>query len=753
MVAVVLAATFCFWSLPVDAPFGLSQAHGAAPPPPPPPTPPGPGAPAPGAPGAPGVRPAPQPAPAGTGQNPTAILLAPQVGVICPQQPLPPGVEVSPRPDAVTVNRRPPISVKFPEAVDPKAVVVQVDSQDVTSALVQQEARFTYEPQADLRPGIHRVSVQGGPAPIEWCFAQRKFAEIDDLSAAGEFSVTEEYALKKPTQDDPRNKLSGNAHVVGRAADGDVTATTEWNVRYLGTWNPEQYRIEPNPGPHGTVDGVDVPNFRTVLSYKQNSAELGDINIQESTLVAPSFPRRGVQVKIGVPFWNAEGHFFGARPQVDTTSRHLTGLDNENERLFGGSVAFSPFVTDPSLFRLKSTYVAGVSQNQGAASIATTSAEQNGSALSFLVTSAAFQNRARFEGEYATSWFDPAVTAATGRNLDKAGRARLELQDASLQVVEKPVQLRLNGEYDYVGAFYQSIANTGLQQDRQKFFGDGGVGWGPINVTLNGERSHDNVANNSSRARIYSTLRGVGFTLAQPDWPSLNLNVSRTNQESVRDPFDFTNNAPFPRVDNVVNQLGGTLAYTWRFLSLNLGAQKSQTLDYTRLARNTNVLAYNAGLSLNLFEGRFVLSPTVTWTETETLPTDDLDQLGMNKIPTPVSSVLTRTAVATVTATGIIIPGELTFDGQFSLTDTRVKPVDNGVAPPIGTLTFSNQTVNKNAVGRLTWNFEKYIGNYGRQALSLRVNWNNVADRLTPANDRSDVGFYLILDVFAPFLF
>jgi hypothetical protein len=58
-----------------------------------------------------------------------------------------------------------------------------------------------------------------------------------------------------------------------------------------------------------------------------------------------------------------------------------------------------------------------------------------------------------------------------------------------------------------------------------------------------------------------------------------------------------------------------------------------------------------------------------------------------------------------------------------------------------------------NAVARLTWNFEKYLWNYGRQALSFRVNWNRNVDSLVPTNDRNDLGFFLILDVFAPFLF
>jgi hypothetical protein len=755
--SVIALTAFTFLALSA---VGVRPALGAAPPPPGPPAPttPAPGAPgvtgAPGAPGAqpgthPGATPQP-PQPQNQGQNPTAILLAPKVGVVCPEQPLPPGVEVTPKSGTVTLNRRPTISVKFSEPVDQAKLVVQVDSDDVTAALERAESQITYSPPADLRPGLHRIAVQGGPAPIEWCFAQRRFEGVEDLGAGGELSVTEEFAMKKAGQESARNKLDGNLHLVGRAAEGNAVAITEWNLRYGGTWNPTHFDREPIPPtsvPRGVVDGVDVPNFHTVFTYKDQMAELGDVNIQESTLVAPSFARRGAQIKLVHPFWSSEAHFFGARPQSDSTSRHLTGLDEDGERAFGGSVAFSPFVPDPAMFRLKAVLVSGESQNQSAPSIAGASSEQTGTTWSFQGTSSLFENRVKAEGEYAVSRFSPAVADGFNRQNDSAARGHLDLQDSSLQLLEKPVQFKLAGEYNFIGLFYRSIANPGIPSDREGVNAEGGTGWGPANVSLNAARAHDNVRNLSVLPEVWTTTRGAAVALAQPEWPSLTLSATRTNQESVKEPAPITTDtgttAPI-RVDNIVNTLQAQASYTWQFLTVNVGVTKTQTLDFTRQTRNNNIIALNGGLSLNLFDGRLTISPTITRTDTDTQPTDD------RAVALPGSSVFTRTTVYTLTATGAIIPSELTFDGQLSLTDTNTRSENSGLA---GGTTPQGRTVTTNAMGRLTWNFEKYLWNYGRQALSLRVNWNRIVDSVSPLNDRNDLGVFLILDVFAPFLF
>ncbi len=61
--------------------------------------------------------------------------------------------------------------------------------------------------------------------------------------------------------------------------------------------------------------------------------------------------------------------------------------------------------------------------------------------------------------------------------------------------------------------------------------------------------------------------------------------------------------------------------------------------------------------------------------------------------------------------------------------------------------TVDNQTYS--GVARLTWNVGNLFWNWGKQALSLRTNFNRVRDRVGP--DKTEVGVYFILDLLAPY--
>jgi hypothetical protein len=59
-----------------------------------------------------------------------------------------------------------------------------------------------------------------------------------------------------------------------------------------------------------------------------------------------------------------------------------------------------------------------------------------------------------------------------------------------------------------------------------------------------------------------------------------------------------------------------------------------------------------------------------------------------------------------------------------------------------------NQTYG--GMGRLTWNVGNLFWDWGKQALSLRMNFNRVKDHVT-ALDRNEIGVFMILDLLAPF--
>jgi len=57
---------------------------------------------------------------------------------------------------------------------------------------------------------------------------------------------------------------------------------------------------------------------------------------------------------------------------------------------------------------------------------------------------------------------------------------------------------------------------------------------------------------------------------------------------------------------------------------------------------------------------------------------------------------------------------------------------------------------NFNGLARLSFSFERFLFNYGKQTLSLRINYNRTFNRVDPTNRIAEVGIFLILDFTIP---
>jgi len=95
------------------------------------------------------------------------------------------------------------------------------------------------------------------------------------------------------------------------------------------------------------------------------------------------------------------------------------------------------------------------------------------------------------------------------------------------------------------------------------------------------------------------------------------------------------------------------------------------------------------------------------------------------------------TLTGTLTLAQEFIPKILNLDIQVSGSSTQSS--DD---------TVDSQTYG--GVGRLTWNVGNLFWDWGKQALSLRMNFNRVKDHVIP-QDRNEIGIFMIIDLLAPY--
>jgi hypothetical protein len=99
--------------------------------------------------------------------------------------------------------------------------------------------------------------------------------------------------------------------------------------------------------------------------------------------------------------------------------------------------------------------------------------------------------------------------------------------------------------------------------------------------------------------------------------------------------------------------------------------------------------------------------------------------------------VRTETLTGTLTSVYEIIPTLLTLDVSAS-----------GASTQTSDHTQDNQVWS--GMSRLSWNLGKLFWDYGKQAVSLRVNWSRTIDHIVP-RDTNEIGVFMILDLLSPY--
>ena len=609
-----------------------------------------------------------------------------------------------------------------------------------------EEGRITYAPPADLAHGERTIKEGAAdpkgtaPAPVASKFKIRRFAAFEEASLSGELSTTYEHALRKPKKEPsdlsgvskktetPVDNLQNNLSVKGLLKEGEFSAKLDANIRY----NDE---FRPRARPKSDNDKLNLVNY--LMSVERNPVlfELGDISVSEGFFGAPSLSRRGMHLKLD-KLQDAGVAVHGFATSYETTSGHYPffGVDNDDSVLVGGALLVSPF-KDRELLKLHALWARGhrFSGSPGS-NVGTIVSGERGEIVSFGTSSQFFGGQLKFATEIAFSEYDTDVLDEVKDQADKAYRTKLEgTQDLGV-VLEAPITTKPSLEYSYVGFSFRSPANPGIQPDRVGWTFKDDTVWKIITFTWGYSSFEDNTDSLTTLPTVRTNSWDAVLALAPQDLPQPTFTYKRATQRSFYEPESHGNKG----VDNDTITYDLKLTYgLGENLSMNWGASYI-VFDDNRVI-NTGITGGDkytwqtqAGFTAKPLK-TLTISPSYNYTLIDDKKRQVVRADGLQVL----DRVVGQTHTGTLTVAQELIPKLLNLDIQASAASTFSS--DDAT---------NNQTYG--GTGRITWNLGKLFWDYGKQALSLRTNFNRTRD-LVNHQDTNEIGVFLILDLLSPY--
>lgn len=368
-------------------------------------------------------------------------------------------VSQSPSPEAKAADKRAPIELVFEDPkgqVDPSKVTMSLDAADVTGFLEITRGRVRYLPPSDLPAGQRRVQItlrgkDGQPlGSYEWVFMLKRFPWLEEAELQTDIAATYQVATNKFIGTDPRHLTTGNIRVAGRAAEEGWTFTLGGNLRYL-----DEYR------PRHPQDKVDVPDFLLMAERAGFQAQMGNVVVNESKFLVPSFSTRGVQGKIPLAPLRSEIHAFVGRAKLDPVgNRNGLGFDHGGNHIQGASFIMTPFA-QPQALRLHADYLEGESPGPEERSITGAQRGQHGA---WGASSNLFEGRLQSEMEHSWGRFDSSRGDFVPPRDDRAWRGQALWTDQLFSLAGDPLRLSLVGGYDLIGTNYRTVGNPGISE-------------------------------------------------------------------------------------------------------------------------------------------------------------------------------------------------------------------------------------------------------------------------------------------------
>lgn len=521
------------------------------------------------------------------------------------------------------------LRIDLPDNLDILALTtlaVELDTVDITALLKLEGVDFLYQPLAPLAAGDHvlrLINVEDPENPIEkaaWAFQISNSENTQNISQAGsgpsdvELAQAEQAMTSGSFRADTLTEFSyrfadkntpdqPNHAILGGAGDlsGDVQSG---NLRLSSRGN---YLIQSDKDLSLTGNAVDLGEYELNLNYSGDAinagATLGHHDIGQQSLLMNGFYRRGASVRAGDVNGRVQAQAFTFGTESLSGAENFTGLNDEAERVAGGTVSVQPFSDEPGALKVTGLFYDGKGAGSGDG-IMTTEPVAEGSGWSAIIEKSFADQRVALRGEYAHSSYDQDGEVGTAPEKDSQA---ISLSVDARPFSEAPVWLgdvadiSLGASYDRIGTYFQSIANNGIAADREAYTLLGNLNWGAVSTNLQYVYETNNVDELAAVAtdQLQNLSFAVNYTMSPfeggLDWLGTpNLYVSGFVADAGR--VDTPSGYLGPDTNNMTRSvtLGGSTSYgNW---SWGVSHSVSSYEDFTDLGNDT----LNNGTALNI---------------------------------------------------------------------------------------------------------------------------------------------------------
>lgn len=473
---------------------------------------------------------------------------------------------VQPANGSEVIGKKPLIKCNITEPFLKEYLFVYLDGVDVTGIIDVSSDGFSFKPVQVLMSGQHQVQVvlyamDGREIQQVFAFSVRHSENFEELVSANQLTARFEARLKK--SDDlvnvPDSMIDANLGNSSLIKKGIWGLSLNTNIRYFDQDVPVQAPLH---------KGVNVSNYLLSLERAEKDdyhflAELGDVQINESTSTLQGFARRGGKASLSYKSVNIGGFVVKSDPIFGLRSSEDTGLDGSGEDHLKGISGSAILVKDKAVF--KAIYITGGATGNGLG-LYTAGGGNEGRLDGGVLQTDFFSQKFITEIEFYDSSFDGDVTDAVGARDDKAYR---------LAFSGTAARYTYQGAYEYFGRYY-NIPGQAINNDRQGFLLSGGRSFATKDIFLALSRHRNNVDDDFLLLTAYTTIGSFNYNWRKSPRFPIGVNYSKTILESTDEP------AGVPPTEIETDMAAATFSYLKD--NLNLTLQPSYSIQNNRLA-------------------------------------------------------------------------------------------------------------------------------------------------------------------------
>ncbi len=570
-----------------------------------------------------------------------------------------------------------------------KSVTIMLDDTDITGLADITKDRITFSTPLLPEAGEHTITatVSEGDTTNKKTW---KFIIGTEKNKTGEFFYTNgglsfNYGNRiKNSSESTGNTLNGNLNLAfGLKGDDWETTWNGINIQY----------IKDSPNNDVTISS----GFNFTLRKSNQILEYGDITINETPLSAPSFARRGIQVKL--KGFGTELHLFDV--STETVSGWESGIGSSGRQVYGLSLNRS--LLKKGGLPLTVVYITGENKAINGFNTTGTLKPSKGDIVGVSLNHTI--HGVKLEGEVASSRYDADTSDDANSKSDTAANVKLSTALGLFFTT---------ADYYRYGSDFASIANPNFTADREGISAGISRSFATSTVSLSIDRGRDNLKKDPSKPVVYSTSGTASYGISVAPWPSLNISYSHSLQASSKEPLGTQD------VKNSNNAVNINLAKSGKKWNVNLSGNYGRLNDKAGDLDNETRGLHLSGNYTPLV--RLSLSPSASFTESESL------------------KVVTRTRIASFTAGIPLIDKYANTNFQVSYT---LNDASDG----------SRDSTNLNGSWRLSMDLHEFIKkwiDYGSETLALTASYSHIDDKVSTSRAEEDLSVFLSLNLHAP---